>query len=94
MRFRPRSVETAPFWRYHRDMPSIQIKNVPDEVHEALQRKAKTSGQSLQEFLQAELRKIADRATMAEIFERTRADGVHITFEDAIQAVHAERRGD
>lgn len=73
-------------------MPSIQIKNVPDEVHEALQRKAKVSGQSLQEFLQAELRKIADRATMAEILERARTDGIPLTFEEARRAVKSERK--
>lgn len=82
----------APFWRYHRKMPSIQIKNVPDEVHQALKRKAKVSGQSLQEFLQAELRKIADRATMAEVFERVEQDGIHITFQQAREAIRSERK--
>lgn len=73
-------------------MPSIQIKNVPDEVHEALRRKADASGQSLQEYLQAELGKIADRATMTEIFERARTDGIPLTFEQARRAVKSERK--
>jgi antitoxin FitA len=32
-------------------MPSVQIKDVPDEVHAVLRRRAALNGQSLQEYL-------------------------------------------
>ena len=34
-------------------MPSVQIKNVPEDVHRTLRTRAAASGQSLQEFLLA-----------------------------------------
>lgn len=62
----------APFWRYHQIVTSIQIKNVPQEVHESLQRRARLAGQSLQEFLLEELRMISRQEVLDEIFERAR----------------------
>lgn len=84
----------APFWRYSSPMPSIQIKNVPDEVHKALQESARESGKSLQEFLQAELRAIADRQSFQQVFERARTEGASFTFGDVIEAIHSGRKGD
>lgn len=51
-------------------MPSIQIKNVPDEVHATLRRRAAIAGQSLQEYLLTRLRKEAETPTVDELFER------------------------
>jgi len=51
-------------------MPSVQIKNVPDDVHQVLRRRAATAGQSLQEYLLARLTEDARNPTQAEIFER------------------------
>ncbi|HRV59595.1 MAG: hypothetical protein KDB54_00335 [Solirubrobacterales bacterium] len=75
-------------------MPSIQVKNVPEEVHRALQERARASGQSLQEFLQGELRRIADRATLDQIFKEAQREGGTFTFDEVIEAIHAERKGD
>jgi plasmid stability protein len=74
-------------------MPSIQIKNVPDEVHKALQAGARDSGKSLQEFLQAELRRIADRQSVQQVFDRARTEGANFTFDDVIEAIHSGRTG-
>lgn len=40
-------------------MPSVQIKNVPDEVHRVLRQRAANAGQSLQEFLLTQLERQA-----------------------------------
>lgn len=51
-------------------MPSIQIKNVPDDVHAVLRRRAAAAGQSLQEYLLAELTRAGRAPTVAEVVER------------------------
>ncbi len=62
-----------------RRVPSIQIKNVPDDVHRVYQRRAAVAGMSLQEYLRAELCRGARLRTpaelVAEIEERLRAEG-------------------
>jgi plasmid stability protein len=51
-------------------VPNIQVKNVPDDVHGALRRRAAVAGQSLQEYLLAELTRIGRTPTVAEVLER------------------------
>lgn len=47
-------------------MPSITIRQVPEETHAALVARAAGSGKSLQEYLSAELRRLAARPTVDE----------------------------
>jgi plasmid stability protein len=54
-------------------MPSVQIKNVPPEVHRVLRKRAATAGQSLQEYLLANLKRQAQEETLDEVLDR--ADG-------------------
>jgi len=60
-------------------MATIQVRDVPDEVHQAYRRRAADAGMSLQEYLRAELIRGAGRRTprevMADIEERLRVDG-------------------
>jgi plasmid stability protein len=51
-------------------MPSVQIKNVPPDVHETLRRRAAQAGQSLQAYLLAELEEQASKPTIKELFDR------------------------
>ncbi len=51
-------------------MPSVQIKNVPDDVHATLRRRAATAGQSLQEYLLASLVREAREQPLDEVLER------------------------
>lgn len=51
-------------------MPSVQIKNVPPDVHSALRRRAATAGQSLQEYLLAQLKRQAQEETLDEVLDR------------------------
>ncbi len=73
-------------------MPSIQIKNVPDEIHSALRRRAGATGQSLQEYLLSELARVARTPTVSEVLERVRhrSDG-RLTLRDADVDVRADR---
>jgi hypothetical protein len=73
-------------------MPSVQIKNVPPEVHRILRERAARAGQSLQEFLLAHLVEYASEPTLAEVFERIERRGpTGITAQFAVEAIRADR---
>lgn len=73
-------------------MPSIQVKDVPEDVHATLRRRAALAGQSLQEYLLARLVEDAHTPTVDEVLERAggRAGG-RAGFTAAAKAVRAER---
>lgn len=73
-------------------MPSIQVKDVPDEVHATLRKRAAAAGQSLQEYLLAHLVEVASTMTLDEVLDRVgqRAGG-RITSGQAVDAVRAGR---
>lgn len=73
-------------------MPSIQIKNVPEDVHLALQRRAATAGQSMQEYLLLRLTVEARTETLDEVLDRAgqRAGG-RLGFAEAVSTLHVER---
>jgi hypothetical protein len=54
-------------------MPLIQIRDVPEEVHAELVRRAERAGLSLNRYLLQELRQIAGRGRNAEILRRAQA---------------------
>ncbi len=51
-------------------MPNVQVRDVPDEVHEALVRQAERAGQSLQQYLAAKLALIAATPTIDDVLDR------------------------
>lgn len=51
-------------------MPNILVRDVPDEIHETLQHRAERRGQSLQQYLAAELRRLAERPSLEEVLDR------------------------
>ena len=73
-------------------MPSIQVKDVPDEVHATLRRRAAAAGMSLQEYLLARLTEDAQTPTLEEVLERAggRAGG-RVPLRAAVTAIRAER---
>jgi len=75
-------------------MPSVQIKDVPEETHAVLRRRAAEAGQSLQEYLRARLVAEASRPTVDEVLNRAggRAGGA-VPFTAAVKALRADRAG-
>ena len=73
-------------------MPSVQIKDVPDETHAILRRRAAAAGQSLQEYLRTHLIETAAAATLDEVLDRAggRAGG-RLSFDDAVTALRDDR---
>lgn len=73
-------------------MPSIQVKDVPADVHATLRRRAAAAGQSLQEYLLGRLTAEASSPTLDEVLDRAggRAGG-HIDLATAAALVRADR---
>ncbi|MGH8883745.1 MAG: FitA-like ribbon-helix-helix domain-containing protein [Egibacteraceae bacterium] len=71
----------------------LQIRDVPDEVHQALRRRASEAGLSLSGYALRVLTREVSRPTLKDVFARIEArdGGARVTFEDAVAAVHAER---
>jgi antitoxin FitA len=55
---------------YYACMPNVQIRQVPDDVHVALVHKAEVAGQSLQQYLSAQLAVLARTPTIDEVIRR------------------------
>lgn len=51
-------------------MANVLVRDVPDDIHSALQRRAEVRGQSLQQYLAHELRRLAEQPSVDEILDR------------------------
>jgi antitoxin FitA len=58
-------------------MKTIQIRNVPEEVHATLRMRAAGAGVSLSDYALGELQRVAERPPVADVLRRagTRAGG-------------------
>jgi hypothetical protein len=57
-------------WRYFGAVPTIQVKNVPPDVHDTLRHRAIDAHQSLQEYVLALLVREARKPTLHEVLAR------------------------
>jgi plasmid stability protein len=73
-------------------MPSIQIKDVPEQTHDVLRQRAAAAHQSLQEFLLGRLIEEAATPTLDEVLDRAggRAGG-SVPLRAAVAAVRSDR---
>jgi hypothetical protein len=73
-------------------MPSIQIKDVPEETHAVLRRRAAAAGQSLQEYLRGRLIEEASGPTVKEVLDRAGGrTGGSMPFSAVVEALREER---
>jgi len=79
-------------------MPSITIRDVPDDARDALAARAKSRGQSLQQFLRTELIKLAERRDNAAIIAEARQlileSGPGLTTEQIVEWQREDRGSD
>lgn len=54
-------------------MKTIQVGDVPDEVHRTLRRRADAAGLSLSDYVLGELTRLAERPSVAELLGRAGA---------------------
>ncbi len=69
----------------------IQIRNVPDEVHQALKVRAAKEGLSLSDFLRREVTRVAGTLTLMEAIERARSRGPVELDEDPVVTIRKLR---
>ena len=71
---------------------NVLIRDIPDDVHAALQRRAESRGQSLQQYLSSALTRLAKRPTLEDVLDRVdRRQGGRVGFEQAVEDLAAER---
>jgi antitoxin FitA len=73
-------------------MPSVQIKDVPDETHAVLRQRAAAAGQSLQEYLRGRLIEEASQPTLDEVLDRAGGrSGGEVPLKTAAAAIRDDR---
>lgn len=73
-------------------MPNVLVRDLPAEVHAQLQRRAESQGQSLQQYLATELRRLAEQPTLDEVLDRIeRRRGGRVGFDQAVADLSEER---
>lgn len=73
-------------------MTNVLVRDIPEEVHAALQRRAERRGQSLQQYLATELTRIAERPTLDEVLDRVdRRRGGSVGLRQAVADLVSER---
>lgn len=74
-------------------MVALQIRDVPDDVRDALAARAAAHGQSLQAFLLDLVTREAHRSANLALLERfeARRDGSRLTSQQVVEALHAAR---
>jgi plasmid stability protein len=73
-------------------MTNVLVRDIPDDVHAALQRRAERRGQSLQQYLAGELRRLAGRPSVDEVLEGIeRHRGGRVGLQKAAEDLAAER---
>mgnify|MGYP001568335704 CR=1 FL=1 len=69
----------------------IQLRNVPEQLHRKLKVRAATEGLSLSDYLLEEIRRVADRPTLAELSDRLQQRAKVVPKISPAEAVRAER---
>lgn len=73
-------------------MTNVLVRDIPEDVHAALQRRAERRGQSLQQYLATELQRIAERPTLDEVLDRVeRRRGGTVGLRQAVADLRSER---
>ena len=73
-------------------MANILVRDLPDEIHGALQKRAERQGQSLQQYLTMQLTRLVERPTPEELFDRvSRRHGGRVGLDQAVDDLKSER---
>ena len=73
-------------------MPSVQIKDVPDDTHAVLRQRAAAAHQSLQEYLLGRLIEAASRPTVDEVLDRAGGrSGGSVPLHEAVKTLRSDR---
>jgi len=79
---------------YRGVVKTIQIRNVPDDVHRALRTRAAAAGVSLSDFALTELERVARHPPVADLLSRARSRSGGASRDSIVSAVRAGRDRD
>lgn len=74
-------------------MKTIQIRNVPDDVHRVLRTRAAAAGLSLSDYALEELERVAEHPPVADVIARARGRAGGTNAEAVVAAVRSGRDG-
>jgi antitoxin FitA len=87
-----RLIVAKPSCLHNVSMPNVLVRDVPDDIHAGLQRRAEQHGQSLQQYLSTELRRLAERPTIDEVLDRIATHhGGRVGLQQAVADLNADR---
>ena len=69
----------------------LQVRNVPDDVHAELRRRAHVAGVSLSEYVLRELERVAARSPIEEVLARSASRRLDVSMADVVATIRAER---
>jgi antitoxin FitA len=69
----------------------LQVRNVPDDVHAELKRRAQRNRQSLSDFVLTELERVVQRCPPEEVLDEAARDGIEFGWEDVLRAKNENR---
>ena len=73
-------------------MPNVLVRDVPDDIHAALQARAARRHQSLQQYLALELRHLAQHRSISEVLDEVDAQrGGRVGLDTAVADLDEER---
>ncbi|MDQ4104679.1 MAG: hypothetical protein M3186_13565 [Actinomycetota bacterium] len=73
-------------------MPNVLVRDIPEDVHAELQRRAEQRGQSLQQYLASELKRLAERPILEDLLDRIeRRRGGRVGLRQAVEDIAEER---
>ena len=73
-------------------MANVLVRDLPDYVHAALLQRAASQGQSLQQFLSIELRRLAEQPSLGDVLDRIeQRSGGRVGLARAVDDLHDGR---
>lgn len=69
----------------------LQVRNVPDDVHEQLRRRASEAGMTLSTYVLRQLEEVVGRPSRADVFAAAASSGMSVSLTRAAEIVRAER---
>ena len=69
----------------------LQVRNVPDELHTELRRRAAAAGMSLSDYVLRELRRVGERSPAAEVLARSASVRIPLTMDEVATAIREDR---
>ena len=71
----------------------LQVRNVPDDLHTELRRRAAAAGMSLSDYVLRELQRVGERSPAAEVLARSASLRIPLAMDEIVDAIRQDRDG-